>query len=386
MKKSICVLLGATLILTSCCLTACSGSDTEISKKEQNAFIEEIGGCSETYVGALSEGTYETGDEAAGAYVLEEVASSFNCIVESVVSEGEASDEDIQQVGIPDELLDGAKTVEKYTVTYSEDVQLSNSNRNGQRVVNCAETDRRENATVLVYVIGGEDWFKYFAPVVETGETVTSSYYNSIFHSEQFNNCTVVSTTTAEIKVKVLLFTVTTHMTATSTCKYADNCVYIEQKIEYDTDQIEGSETKIYAELNDDGSVERCYVYEYGEWMTGYWVDEGALKPFGDQFLHYSYFTKTDYGCTLEKENLTAYISRSLKNMDIASDDLEVDGSVNYYVTEGRLNGIYSKMVVDMTVDTSEASAFQSSKITENITTTVKCIDYGKTVIENPVG
>lgn len=360
----------AALLALFCCLSSCSflsGSDTSISKKEESAFIDEIGGCSETYTGALSENTYYDAVEAAHAYVLEEIAKEDSeYTIEAAVCEGTPSNDELQAAGVSSDLLDGATSVQKYTVTYTEDGQDSDST---------SELSTGNQKTVVVYVVGGDDWFKYFSPVVVTGNTVTKSYYDSIFHSEKFNNCTIVQNSKISVKAGIFVFSETVETTLTSTMKYADNKIYIEEKIESDVES-ENSDLKLYIELSEDGWVENCYLNENGYWEDAYLRDKSLLTPFGDQFLHYSYFTKTDYGCTLEKENLKAYLAQSLDELNL-SGDMEVDGSVNYYVTDGVLNGIMNKIVVKMELE--------GVSVTESITSTVKCIDYGTTQIESPI-
>ncbi len=356
--------------MSSCSNGLFGKSNGDISKKEENAFIEEIGGCSETYKGSLSESVYDDAEDAAEAYVLEEIAEqNSDYTINSVVCDGTLTDQEVNALGITDEMMEGATSVKKYTVEYAVS--------DGDGLMRLAGNN--DKSQVIVYVIGGDNWFRYFSPVVTTGDTVTKGYYDSIFNNEKFDNCTVVSTSTMTIKAGVLVFSKTQEMTMTSTVKYANNCVYIEQRIDSEVEGVESSNEKIYVELSETGVVLKCYTYENGTWMSAYLTDDSITKPFGNQFLHYSYFTKTDYGCTLEKDNLNAYMKKGV-NLSLDSnvgDSMECEGSVNYYVSDGVLTGVLSKIIVNMD--------YNGASITETIQSTTKCIDYGTTTIENPL-
>ncbi|MCI6733983.1 MAG: hypothetical protein MR437_02780, partial [Clostridiales bacterium] len=47
------------------------------------------------------------------------------------------------------------------------------------------------NKTTKVYIICFSGYYKYFSPALKTGETVTKSYFDSIFNASKYDNCTV---------------------------------------------------------------------------------------------------------------------------------------------------------------------------------------------------
>ncbi len=380
MKKQKLHVIGLALMLILCMtLTSCSYfssffAKTEASKKDESALADEIGAFSDTYTGALSEETYNTPMDAACAFVYDEVAGEDEKISNlRVDSEGYLTADEIRELGIADALPADAVSVEKYTATWaSQDSDAASA-------LTYLSTKEDETPRYVIYVIGGDNWFKYFSPVVETGETVTKSYYDSIFFNEKFKNCTLRQTVDIDVKVSQGIISQTSKITMTSTVKYADNCILFEQDLESDMEGIESSSQKIFVRLNEEGSLDKCYLLENGVWQRAMLSDSGILKPFGNQYLHYSYFTKTDYGCALEKENLAKYFKESVSmelNGAYDLDSMETKGYVNYYVADGVLSGLLSNIVVTMD--------YQGAKLTETVTSKATCTEYGTTVVTDP--
>lgn len=359
---AVAVLFGAVF-----CLSACSGNG--VSKADERALLSEIGGCSETYVGAISEERFDVASDAVEAFVHDEVAAEdkYPSISETKL-EGSLSESEIASVGITDEMMIGAKKVEKYTVTYTEE-SLG-------RAISPADGSRK---TRLVYIIDYGEWFQYFSPVVVTGDTVTKSYFDSIFRSTGFENCTLIQSVKVSVKAGLLIFSQTSEMTITSTIRYADNRIYLEEKIVSGIEGIKSSETSLYIEIDDDRYVKSCYMLSGGSWQAAYLTNDNILVPFGQQYLHYSYFTKTDFGCTLGEENMSKYMEQALDNVpnNVSLDSVDTTGCVNYYVSDGMLSGLLGNIVVKMT--------YEGVDVTETITSNVKCINRGTTEVTSPI-
>ena len=130
-----------------------------------------------------------------------------------------------------------------------------------------------------------------------------------------------------------------------------------------------------------------------GEWNSAYlqqigYSDLEELTPFYDQYLDYTYFTKTNYGFALADDNARKYFSDALSQAFGAAgvggyvndDDMELDMYAEYYVCDGVLSGMRVNASVDLTLSVYG----QTATLEESIVSTVKCTDYGTTVIERP--
>lgn len=374
----------AVLLALSCGLCACSSANpTEtqtpswLEDPEASAFVDALGGVSDTYAGAVSQESYDDADAAAEAYVREELLSQdSDGLILDVTSQGQLKKKQIKQLNIPEEYQQGMKAVECFTVSYSE--AEASLERTGVVALSAATGEKQ----ATVYVIKYADHFKYFSPVVENGDTVTKSYYDSIFDSEKYQNCTLVYT--IDIWIEMVEGCEIYEMSAVTygTMRYADDRMYVEMTIESDT----GSTSyQLYLENDGQGGMD-CYINYGNGWLAasidslGY-ADVDALMPFADQYMDHTYFVKTDYGCRVDEEKMAAYIGQAL---DLALDDLvegldvEATGYEEYYVSEGVLSGIRGQVSVSIDYDMFEME--------ETVITDMKCTDYGTTVVERPDG
>ena len=96
MKKILSLVLAILLLVSATSLVGCggdsnsNGSTNKPAEKDAQAeaLVSEIGGASETFVGTLSEEKYASAEEAAQAYVAEEVVGEKEA--EILIAEGEA--------------------------------------------------------------------------------------------------------------------------------------------------------------------------------------------------------------------------------------------------------------------------------------------------------
>ena len=353
---------------------------------DRNLFIDSIGGVSETFKGTVSENTYNTANEAASAFVSEEIAGESVATVHSVKSNGELSQSKIDSLNIPAELLVGSDSVEEMEVTYDLATVSTYARSGGSTYAS--------TKTIKVYVIKyGVDW-KYFTPAPITGDTITKSYYDSVFNTEKYTNCTFENNAEITIAISADGEYMDMKMITKQIVKHADGKVYFEQTI---------SSSGILAEMEDNiticvyletiGDEVICYVKnpDGDEWikcdlgMIGFTsLDE--LVPFHDQYLDYTYFTKTSYGFALNQENSRRYFMQALganledMGLDLSTDNAQLDMFAEYYVADGVLSG----MRLDADFEWSIFEDGISGTIKETAVTTLKCTDYGTTVIERP--
>lgn len=387
MKRVLSVVLALVMVMSALCFSGCFFS----RGGERDDFIKDIGGVSETYQGGLSEKSYATADAAAKDYVAVEVVGNSKAEIVSTESKGELSDKEIKAAGIPDEFLKDADAVEEIEVTYT----VSEGTSLNAGVTKLATETLNKTKKVKVYVIKcGVDW-KYFTPRPVTGETIQKSYYDSVFDTEKYKNCTFETDMEIYMKVSgnVEGQSIDEEMTMgmKQIIKYADDKVYLEMTTTSDMTGVDLN-TKICAYMEVVNGKMVCYVKmdDDDEWVEGDLTTVGfsdleELTPFYDQYLDYTYFTKTDYGFVLNNDNAAAYIQQAFDDLagdmlSMLGDGMDIDMYAEYYVNEGVLSG----MRVDADIALTYSVMGQSMDIKETVKGISTCTDYGKTVVEKP--
>ena len=411
MKTTLKKIVSLALVLCTVCvftLTSCFGGGNGGNVISQNEMIDQLGGVSETFEGAISEESYASAEEAATAYVEEEIAgSSASANVTEVKSVATLSESEIASV-IPESLREGVDSVEEYEVTYSinESSSYVDAGDNGIQALDTLNKTK----TVKVYVIKcGPDW-KYYTPMPLTGETISQAYYNSVFDSEKYKNCTFKYEQTMDMDISASgagqAASGTMQMTMTQIIKHADNKVYLEQTISttgtgvYAQEDVSNalSNMNSYAYMEEVDGVLNCYIKQGNstEWVKGSLTTIGfsnieELTPFYNQYLDYSYFTKTEYGFKLEKENAKQYVSQTLEQLGSMVDSIFDEDSLTifaeYFVSNGVLSGMRMDMDINIDMDLGELSGGQASgsiKMSGASTGVMTCTNYGSTVVEKP--
>ncbi len=412
MKKIISFLIALFMIFTLLCTTGCGSlaymseealgslfdslfekmfgiSGDNYGDEERGAFIESIGGVSETYKGSVSKESYDTAEDAAKAFVTAEIIGNNQAVVLDTSTLGELSEGEIKALNIPDDIKEGAISVEELSVTYMIDNPAAYVLSTDDAVP--ADT-LNESKTVCVYVIKFETYWKYYSPAPITGDTITKSYYDSVFNMEKYKNCTLYSTASAictQICVEDGVTEEETVMLSVSELiKYADGKVYIEQTVSATFDG-ESTTEAIYGYLETVGDEIVCYV-KLGADSTEWYRSEihaigfsslDELIPFYDQYLDYTYFTKTDYGFQLSGDNAKQYLEETFELLDISMfDDMTIDMFAEYYVSNGVLSGMRSNFNIEG-AEWIDGDRYEAYVETETTTT---CTNYGTTVVEKP--
>lgn len=386
-RKSLSMLLALTMIVAvMLSATACGGGGGESGGIDPEAgrgdFIESLGGVSETFAGAVSEEGYDTAEDAATAYVAEEIAGESEANVVSAVSKGTV---DASSINIPEEFSEGIVSVEKYEVEYSlsDGPSLMSTNLNSS------------NKKVDVYIIKYETEWKYFSPAPITGETISKSYYDSVFNNNKYQNCTfeykmdmnMDMTASAEGYTQ----SVEMAMTMYQLVKYEEGKLYLKQTMTSSSNMGEAMPTKnesieAYVETVGDDLV--CYVNTGNGWQEGNLYQIGfmsleELTPFHDQYIDYTYFTKTDFGFKIADENAKKFVDEFYSQLLMGmAEAFDLDMYAEYYVCDGTLSGIRMDMLMD--IDYTQMGATVTGDATIKGTTT--CTNYGTTVVEKPAG
>ncbi len=355
----------------------------------RSEFIDQLGGVSDTFVGAVSDTSYETPVAAAEAYVKTEVIGKNDVSQIQTVSKGELSTEAVSALKIPAEFAEGIVAVEEMEVSYA--VTQSNESMSAPHLQSLSNETRKVTVYVIKYA---SDW-KYYSPAPITGDTVTKSYYDSVFNAEKYQNCTMTSEMKMVIDMKEIYqgqpdsaYMVTN---TTRTVKYENGKILLEETMEATlAGETVAQTVSVYLEETD-GKI-LCYVRMDGsdQWMEADLATLGfaslqELTPFYDQYLDYSYFTKTRYGFTLNKENAAQFIRETLSNNPSAGDilnfkDMNIDMFAEYYVADGVLSGMREDC--DISVNNTYDDLTIILDMTVDAITT--CTDYGTTVVEKP--
>ena len=364
----------------------------------RNDFIDSIGGVSETFKGAVSEDSYSTPERAAEAFVYTEVVGEKSAYVLNVESQGELSDSEVNKLNIPAELTDGMQSVELMEVEYEVD-DASASASNVENLAKASQTQR--SFKVKVYVIKYTVDWKYFVPMPETDQTISKSYYDSVFNPDKYANCTFESTNlvtaVVDAKAEGQKQKVEMEIEVYQLVKYADDKIYFEQRIT-SKQEATGMETTesveylyAYMEMVGDDYVTYVKNGENGRWVEGELTFVGIssmkeMRPFYNQYLDYTYFTKQDYGFMLGQESARSYMRQALSAVPgfsnlIDINTMDIDMYAEYYVTDGTLTGMRMDAVFGMNT---EQQGVQM-KIDERMTNTCTCSNYGTTVVTNPM-
>ena len=407
------ILLALALVMSMACFAGCDrddddddDDDDDRKKKDpqtqvdaddgRDDFIDDIGGVSDTFRGAVSEESYDTPEDAAVAFVESEVVGSKNANIVDTVSKGELSNSEIADLDIPADLSEGMQSVELMEVEYT----VSDASISASSVQNLAKGSASKTYKVKVYVIKYTIDWKYFVPMPVTGETISKSYYDSVFNSEKFANCTYESTNTIsaviDAEAQGQKQKITMDIEIYQIVKYADNKVYFEQRTK-SSQKATGmedtvSEEVMYAYMEEvDGEIITYVKTGDSGWIEGELTFIGLssmkeMRPFYNQYLDYTYFTREDYGFKLGRESAREYMRQALgatpgfSNL-IDIDTMDIDMYAEYYVNEGALSGMRTDAVIGMEI----VQQGTEMEMTERVTAIATCTNYGTTVVENPM-
>ena len=358
-------------ILLCVSATGCFLFEKSEAQKEQD-FISLLGGVSETFKGAISNQAYDTAEKAANAYVQEQVVGEKTATVVNTKSNGALTQAEVSNLNLPQEVKEGIVSVEEMEVEYSAN-NVSYSSTNTQK------------SKIKVYVIKYENDWKYYTPAPITGETISKSYYDSVFDFNKYKNCTF--TAKLKINMNIMLF-LNLETIVTQTMKFDNNKIYIEQTMTAKSFEETESET-ICAYIEQNGSSITCFAK--GTQTRFQWVSASLsqigfhsieeLTPFYRSYLDYTYFTKTDYGFRMADEQAQQYISESFArenfgNMQLGK-DVNMDMFVKYYVSNGILSGMREDASFSMNFEEGGETVKSDMKITGES----YCYDFGTTKV-----
>ncbi len=333
-----------------------------------------LGGCgahsfSETFGGYLSETTYSAKESAVVAFVDEQLCGAESSTrFRSYRAAKKLSAEEIENL-FPDE----SRTIEEAergSVTYLDGV-----------------TQREQTANV--YLVKTDERYRYFAPLPQTGERVTTKYFESVTQNPAYRNCTVETT----FGIRMFSLDVMYYQTV----RFADDRGYLGQKMPGPF----GMELYMYADgdrlryiVMDNDTGEFIRYEDFGQTIVLYkGGNTYSLSSFSDieEFsgLMYAvpmdpaFLVKTKNGFRLTNENYKAYVMSVLRSQGATQDDVDdfeiawdryrFYAEAEFEVTQGR----FSKISVSILAFDEEGNVISLS--------TVQTFDrFGTTSLELP--
>ena len=345
------------------------------------------GNYSETYNGALSEQSYTSEENAAKAFLTEEIDGNGSTLVYSKVEIAETalSDAEVEKLEIGD----------KTSVEYVKQASVFYTQKQTQTLAAAAEgnTELSQMLYLVKYVNGG---FKYYSPALSSGENLTKSYFNDVFNPERYANVTVTGKVTSVSGAKASYQGETMDATATVDMDYTyqvtENAVYVKLAQTTKTHDQAGK-------LVTQSTTQEGYLVET---LTGYVmcvntsgiyqvvpmpnIENGSNIIFGEMLdgMDHTYFTKTGSGFEMNKDACIAMMKnmfgKELEGYEFGSfEDLIDEMQFNFYVSNGSISGLKEKLSLGLNINeqgmsmtiTAAASADYSFKNFGTTTVTV---------------
>lgn len=328
---------------------------------------------SETYTGTVSEQSYTSSEDAANAFITNEIASSSDVAVYSGSNkEKDLTEEEVEVLNVPQENGKTIDHIEKWKVAYTKSA-----------VQTYAASASAENNYVTVYIIvykvsDGEISvvdtyeYKYYVPLPENGEALSYSYYASVFNPENYINCTAISNTSSTVKAQ--------GMSVTISVNYKMYITETAAKFEMSVSTF-GVKEAMNIYIIKTGSTGKVVVETNGQYSVSSLGDLNLGDSYEDLFAsqltdaEYSFFTKTDYGFKMNTEKYNALLDSLLSQLGGSNFRLS-NAKADYYVVEGKLY----KTVAELTASYYESgTSFSVSAKAE-----CKYINFGTTTVTIP--
>lgn len=148
---------------------------------------------SETFVGAVSAETYASSEEAVKGFLETEISGkTVEAVFVDYKKEAELNEKEVKELPIDEEYRNGLLSVERGKVEYSE------KSVSTARVSPFAESDDEVIYWREVFILTYTDMFRFFVPEQKEGESLSMSYYDSVFEGEKYINCTMNASITNE--------------------------------------------------------------------------------------------------------------------------------------------------------------------------------------------
>lgn len=318
---------------------------------------------SEAFEGVVSEESFETSESAASAFIANEISTEENPVQFGVYTkEAELTSDEVSQMNIK---VDGEiESVEKGKVSYSEVTLAKASNE----------------YYITVYIIkftptGAEiSEFKYYAPLPENGARISKAYFDSVFNSKNYANCTITSSISSTVSAG--------GVTQTSTIEYAFKIsetaaiMSMTMKLAGETTTatvyfVKGEDGSLSAAREIDGNLTIVNSSEYASLNIKTYDD--IYKSMINDF-DYAYFVKTDFGFEMDGKYMEDVMGAAMNTLGI---EMEAKMAYfRYYIQNGNLYKI--KYVYDA------SGSLSGQTVNVKSEGNTSYADYGATTVTVP--
>jgi hypothetical protein len=345
----------------------------------------------DTYTGYLSEDIYATEYDALSSYVARELkgAATIGDIYNYEIGEELSADEiSALNIGEVENLLAVRKTRVQYVDKDYDDI--------------------KEKDVYLVVLNDG--YLKYFAPALNTGDTLPSSYYDLVSSNTlSQTSVTCVSTTTQTISINIDSYGASSaNITGTNTWKVTKDVVYCIANQQTEGYGSSTSEYYIVRNPNDPSDFLQIYRNGNNAWeLTSYiaTLTLPTIPKTDDNYLmasivmlefataDHSYFEKTNFGFRMSSDKLQAYCDNIVMPMVMDSLNESVGpsaelGKLNFLWKEDSLVDFYLKdnllTKYDSITDCTATGVYVDMTMDMYIESTLNFSNYGTTVVTIP--
>lgn len=372
MKKKILIVLA--FVLSVVCLFGTSG-----------CFLFG-GGTLGEFKGKLSEETYQSEDEAAEAFLKNEVCgNTTDATFVSYEKQSDLTEDELNSLNLTADEKKEVTSAEKGVVKYVERAKARDIS------VEVSSSTMSQN----LYIIKLGAHYKYFVPALTTGETLTKSYFESVFDVERYKNCTLVSHTLTEgTESNALGQSTSVKVEMDYTYEITETALALTLSMKYYTDgtldSTKSGEASLYVLQTDNGL--KGYAVSGSQYAEVSLSDLGLNFESLDEvfaanlpdFIDQTYFVMTDTGFKIRDDRMKEYAENQFADKIsgvLVSYDFEVDTS--YIVNNGTLekgtaactiNGtsIYGTTVVASASSECTYSKFGSTRV--NVPASIKAL------------
>ena len=381
-------------VIGGACLTGCSGN------------------YSETYEGDISSLAYITELAAAEAFVKNEIVGKTTETTEvSYEKAGDLSLAKVATFNLGDYDVDDVTEAEYGTVTYTTKVyslkekepdEDSASESTPENTTESEIVEETVEKTVTMYLLKFGSTYHYYVPQPEVGDMLSESYYDSVFDSSEYSNCTVSIDIGTRVSVS-RSFSVDDKTEEQVEVNKTDYSVYmkITEDVIYikimDKESTSGTETdgknKIYARTgyifrgsNDSLSL---YYYENKSWNNYTTISRSTLHSMYDygipvKFDH-SYFEKTKTGFKLSDDKLVDFVEKMLTTNSSLSKTFKMTeatftGDATYQISGGKL----AKQSMNMSIKSTDTKYDATYVKTGEVFISAKYSRFGTTTVKVP--
>lgn len=291
------------------------------------------GGGSETYVGSVSAESYESTEKMGEAFVAHEInGDTTTAQFVSYESEKQLTETEVEELSLPETAKTGLKSVEKGKVNYS---------------VITATAARAAGETYWkgVYVLNYGETYKYYTPAVANGETLTKSYFDSVFYADNYKNVTMTAKAVAQSKVSYGGQSATMKSTVTYTYKITETAVYGDMTVAVSGSGMSQKQT-ISFYITEVGGQLKIAASEGSNWYAANASDLGLeinsieeIYALSNEGLDHTFFVKTSNGFKIDDEKVNAFLNQALEGTEYESlfGSMKVSGDASYVVKDGKL-------------------------------------------------